>query len=50
MGCKRTRKVGILNGKKYKKRSTETKRFRFTKELTDTFPESSSDGDEGNVI
>ena len=40
----------MVNGKKYKKRSTQTKRLRFTNELTDTFLESSSNEDEGNVV
>ena len=40
----------MVNGKKHKKRSTETKWLRFTNELTDTFLESSSDEDEGNVV
>ena len=50
MGCKRTTEGGNGERKKYKKRSTQTKRLRFTNELTDTFLESSSDEDEGNVI
>ena len=50
MGCKRTRKRGNGKRKKYKKRPSETKRLRITNELTDTFLESSSDEDEGNVI
>ena len=36
--------------KKHKKRSKKTKKFRFTNEFIDTFLESSSDEDEGNVI
>ena len=43
-------KKGIGNGKKYKKRSRKIKRLRFTNEFIDTFLESSSDEDEGNVI
>ena len=42
-------KKGIGNGKKYKKRSRKIKRLRFTNEFIDTFLESSSDEDEGNV-
>ena len=43
-------KEGMVNGKKYKKRSTKTKRLRFANKLTDIFFESSSDEDGGNVI
>ena len=43
-------KKGIRNGKKYKKRSRKIKRLRFTNEFIDTFLQSSSDEDEGNVI
>ena len=39
---------GMGNGKK-KKRSRKIKRLRFTNEFIDTFLESSSDEDEGNV-
>ena len=42
-------KNGIGNGKKYKKRFRKIKRLRFTNEFIDTFLESSSDEDEGNV-
>ena len=43
-------KKGIGNGKKYKKHSRKITLLRFTIEFTDTFLESSSDEDEGNVI
>ena len=42
-------KIGIGNGKKYKKRSRKIKRLRFINEFIDAFLESSSDEDEGNV-
>ena len=43
-------KEGMVNRKKSKKRSTEAKQLRFTNQLTNTFLESSSEEDEGNVI
>ena len=36
--------------KKYKTRSRQIKQLRLTNEFINTFPESSSDEDEGNVI
>ena len=41
---------GMGNGKKYKTRSRQIKQLRLTNEFINTFPESSSDEDEGNVI
>ena len=43
-------KKEIGNGKKKKKHSRKIKRLRFTNQFIDTFLESSSDEDEGNVI
>ena len=40
----------MVNGKKCEKRSTKAKQLRFTNQLTNTFLESSSEEDEGNVI
>ena len=42
-------KKGMGNRKKYKKHSRKINLLRFTIEFTDTFLESSSDEDEGNV-